>query len=166
MSELFSKLGIDWRLLSGQIVQFVLLVLILYKLAYKPIIKLLEERTKKIEKSLADAKRIEQTLSESSEERTRLLDETHKQAEIILTEARASAEKLQAQTLAATKQHMAELQHKAEVETQAMKDRVVDDAKGELAELVVAASERVLRQKMTSAHDKELIEEALREVVA
>ena len=50
MSELFSKLGIDWKLLIAQIINFLVLLFVLYKFAYRPILSMLEKRTKKIEK--------------------------------------------------------------------------------------------------------------------
>ena len=55
MQELITKLGIDWKFLIAQIVNFLVLLFVLYKFAYGPILAMLEKRQKKIEKGLKDA---------------------------------------------------------------------------------------------------------------
>lgn len=162
--DFLGKLGIDWKLLSAQIVQFVLLVIVLRKYAYKPLLGMLEKRSKTIEQSLADAKRIEKNLAESSEERERLLIQTHKDAEAILVEARTNAEALKNKMLDETKEQLHTLQEKAAVDAEAMKARMLQDAQSQLADLVITASEHVIKEKMTDAHDRKLVEDALADV--
>lgn len=161
MSELFENIGIDWKLLSAQIVQFVLLIIILRWLAYKPIIAMLEKRSKTIEQSLADAKRIEQNLAEGEAERQRMLAETRKEAEMIVADARSSAEKVKVKVLDETKEKMDAMRKQTEAEAEAVKKKVLQDAQSQLADLVVLASERVIKEKLSDAHDREMIEEAL-----
>mgnify|MGYP001588456271 CR=1 FL=1 len=62
--ELISKLGIDWKLLVAQIVNFFILLFVLYKFAYKPVLEMLEKRSKTIEKGIHDAKASEERLKE------------------------------------------------------------------------------------------------------
>ena len=65
MSELLTKLGIDLKLLVAQIVNFLILLLVLYKFAYGPIVAMLEKRQKKIEKGLKEAEEAHKKLEES-----------------------------------------------------------------------------------------------------
>ena len=64
MSELFSQLGIDWRLLLSQAVNFLLLLIVLRIFAYQPILKLLKDRRAKIEDGLTKAKEADTRLGE------------------------------------------------------------------------------------------------------
>ncbi len=164
MAELFEKLGIDWKLLSAQIVQFVLLIIVLRWLAYKPLLAMLEKRSKTIEKSLADAKKIEQNVAESQTDREKLLAETRKEAEVIVADARAAAEGVKTKLLEETKEKMDAMRKQTEMEAEATKNKVLQDAQSQLADLVVLASERVIKEKLSDTHDRKMIEEALAEV--
>ncbi|MCK4891918.1 MAG: hypothetical protein KAS78_04575, partial [Candidatus Pacebacteria bacterium] len=67
MLEIFSKLGLDYKLIIAQAVNFVLLLIILQRLAYKPILKMLNDRTEKIDKSLKQAEQIKEELKKTEE---------------------------------------------------------------------------------------------------
>ena len=60
MSDLLSQFGINWTLLIAQMVNFAVLVWVLAKFVYKPVIRVLDERRERIENSLTQAKSIEQ----------------------------------------------------------------------------------------------------------
>ena len=55
--EALESLGIDWKMLVAQVVNFIILLLILRKFLFGPIVKLLDDRRKTIEKGLSDAKK-------------------------------------------------------------------------------------------------------------
>ncbi len=162
--DFLSKLGIDWKLLSAQIVQFVLLIFILRKLAYKPLLAMLEKRSKTIEKSLEDAKRIEQNLTQGQADRERMLAETRKEAESIVADARAAAETVKTKLLDETKQKMIAMRKQTETEAEAIKKKMLHDAQSQLADLVILASEHVVKAKLSDVQDRKLIEEALASV--
>ena len=71
--ELFAKLGIDWRLLIAQLVNFVILFTALTFLLYKPLIAALDKRRAKIAESLANAEKIGDELKRANAESERLL---------------------------------------------------------------------------------------------
>ena len=54
MGELLSSLGIDLRLFLAQLINFSILLFVLFKFAYKPILNMMDERTEKIEKGAAE----------------------------------------------------------------------------------------------------------------
>ena len=92
MNELISKLGIDWRLLVAQIVNFLILLGILYKFLYKPVLAMFEKRASVIEKSLADAKKIEENLTAAETARDAKILEARNEAKKIIEKAHHSAE--------------------------------------------------------------------------
>ncbi len=66
MSDLINQLGIDWRLLLSQAVNFLLLLYILRRFAYKPILKILKDRHDKIETGLVKAKEADEKLQHAA----------------------------------------------------------------------------------------------------
>ena len=73
MQELITTFHIDWKLLIAQIVNFGLVLFVLWKFAIKPLSKVMADRSKEIEKSLDDAKQIRDNLTKSHEEREKII---------------------------------------------------------------------------------------------
>lgn len=159
--SILAKLGVDWKLLLAQVVNFFLLLVVLRKYAYRPILRALEKRERSIAKSVDDAKAIEQNLANSTRERERILEQAQKDANAILAEARASAKDVAASLKEETQKRIAGMLAKAETDARLMKDKVVGDARADLAHLVVGATEKVIRQKLSAKGDEELIRDAL-----
>lgn len=162
MAELIAKLGIDWKLLLAQIVNFLILLWVLKRYAYTPLIRLLDQRSKKISKSMEDAKKIEVELDLMAKEKERVMNEARKDAQALLEDARKDAAGLVAQTRTAAKAEAAQVLRGAEQEARRVKDNIVAEAKVELADLVVRSTENVIRVKLDPATDRKLIDEALK----
>ena len=86
MDSLLTQLGIDWKLLIAQIINFLVLLAILYKFLYKPVFKILHDREEKIEKSLRQAERIEKNLFESEAEKSKIVAEARNEAGKVIAE--------------------------------------------------------------------------------
>lgn len=85
--EIFKQFGINPLLLAAQIVNFFLLLFILKRFLYKPILKVLEERKKKIEDSLKNAEEIEKRLNEITEKEAEVILRAGKEGQKILQDA-------------------------------------------------------------------------------
>ncbi len=162
MSELLQKLGIDWKLLLAQIVNFLILLWVLKRYAYRPILRALSERSKKIAKSMDDAKKIEVELEVLAQERERVMAEARKEAQSLLEGARQDAAALLARTKEEAKAEATAVTQAAEHEVRRMKENIVNEAKGELADLLVRSTEKIVRVKLDSTSDAKLIDEALK----
>ena len=88
MSELLSKLGIDWKLLIAQIINFLVLLFVLWKFAYGPILAILDKRTKKIEQGLKDAEASRKKLADSEERQKEILKMARTEGKEIVEKAR------------------------------------------------------------------------------
>ena len=155
MSELFSQLGIDWRLLLSQAVNFLLLLVILRLFAYQPIVKLLNNRRIKIEEGLTKAKEADRRLGEIAA----LTKERMKAADTEALELMAKTEKdarvREVEILRAAERKEAALIKEAEgiIEAKAMETRARIDK--EAAHLVRRALTKVVEM------DPETIDEAI-----
>jgi len=151
-------------LMIWTILAFGISLLILRKYAWPPISKVLDERQTLINDSITSA---EKTRSEAdlllADYRQRLT-EAREQADEIISRARKASEATQAEATAAGQERREELVEAARRDIEAETRKALDDIRKEVANLTVLATERVTRKSLTEADQKQLVEEALREV--
>jgi len=163
MAELFEKLGVDWKLLVAQLVNFAILFWVLKRFAYKPILGALEKRSKTIEKSLDDAKKIEIQVAELQVEKERVITAARQEAAQIVDRSRRDADQYAAQSRTQAQSEAQAIVAEAAKQVKGMKDDVMAEAKADLADLVVAATEKVVRVKLEGATDEKMVKEVLRQ---
>ncbi len=159
--EILEKLGIDWKLLLAQAVNFLILLWVLRRYAYKPILKALEARTKKIEQGLKDAEVSQSKLQSVIEEEKRILVAAREEARNILVEAEASAKKRDALMLEETKEKIDRIIVETDKHLGEKQAKLLREAKEELAETVMLAIKKILDEKVDASLDGELIKKSL-----
>ncbi len=88
MEQLIDTFGIDWKILIVQIINFGILLAILWYVLYRPIISLIESRRAQIIKSVADAERADVALRDADSKKSDILANASIEAEKIVTSAR------------------------------------------------------------------------------
>lgn len=162
--DILKEFGIDPILLAAQVVNFLVLLFILKRFLYGPILKVLETRKKRIEESLKNAQEIEQKLAETekavevmlskvTDESQKIIDESKQVASQIIEESKKTAAEVVSRSYEDAKR--VALFEKAKLE---------DEVKGNLSEIVVLALEKVLGKSATKSSNKEAIEKALKEI--
>lgn len=159
--EIIAKLGIDWRLFVAQIVNFAILLLVLRRFVYRPMLAFLEERAERIDKGLKDADAAQKKLSEMEQREREVLDRAKKDAQEIIAKSESSSKQQYEKVLAEAKADAARLMEQAEAKMETQKAKLFSEAKAELAELVIATTEKVLQEKIDAQKDGELIQKAL-----
>src|SRR3989304_5856480 len=86
--EFLKEFGIQPTLLIAQIVNFLIILFLLKKFFYKPIIKLLDDRKKKIEESLKNAEEIEERLKQTEEKSAQIIEEERRNSRNLIAEAK------------------------------------------------------------------------------
>lgn len=159
-------LGINWLNLLFQIVTFLLLLLILNRYAFPPLIRLLDQRSAQVRESLEAAERARQDVLAAEKRGVAELQEARVQAQEIVARAREQSE----QTIAASRNAAREEAEKvrAQFEQQAQADfaRSRQELREEVADLAILAASRVVRRSLDEKQHRQLIEETLREAVA
>ncbi|MBP5993524.1 MAG: F0F1 ATP synthase subunit B [Candidatus Moranbacteria bacterium] len=145
--DALANLGIDIKLLAAQIINFVLLMFILKRYAYQPMLRLMDERAAKIEKGLKDAEAAEQKLRSIEEEEKTILAGARQQAKELLVETDKAAKERDALKLSETEARVKKLFSDAEVKLEDDRTRMIEDAKRELSETVMLAVEKILKEK-------------------
>ena len=157
MENLIETFHIDIKLLIAQVINFAIVFAVLYFFALKPLMKVMRERTKKIEKSVDDAKKIEEKLVKSEEEYNKQIVHAKKEANIILEKTSQQAEERKKETITKAKEEIGQIinQEKANIQTE--KAKTLKEIKREVADLVVASVEKVLEKRLDNKKDEELI---------
>jgi len=148
--EMLAKIGIDWKLLLAQAVNFAVAFWVLRRYAYQPMLDFLEKRTNKIETGLKDAELAARKLSEMEAKEKMVLAEAHKEAKRIMIMASEAAKKRDEAERALTEERLQALTLQAEQKIREEKERVMASAKQELGELVMLSVEKILQEKKTS----------------
>lgn len=158
---MLEKLGIDWKLLLFQIVNFLLLFFILRKVLYKPILNFLEVRRKKIEEGLAKSEKFEEEWQKMKDAQKEGAAKTEKEAAMIMEKARSFAEKKEKEILALTQQKSEKIIEEAKRDIAREKDKILTEVKKEAADFVVFAAEKILKRTIKDKDEKEIIKETL-----
>jgi len=103
MSQLFSQLGIDWHLLLSQAINFLLLLVILRLVVYKPLLNLLHKRKEKIEEGLMKAEEADKRLQEVDQIGEEKIKEAEDSALRIIKKTESDAKELEAKLIAEAK---------------------------------------------------------------
>ncbi len=160
--ELFAKLGIDWRLLIAQLVNFAILMAVLVFVLFKPLVAALEKRRQKIAESLDNAEKIGTELKRTTEEGERMLSKSRAEAQRILGEAQKESDAVRAAAADKARAEIAGIIASGRAQLAADRDAMVAEVRKAAAELVAEAASKVVGEKLTPAKDKALIEKALK----
>ncbi len=164
MPEIFEKLGLDLKLLVAQAVNFILLLVILQKIGYKPILKMLNDRTEKIEKSLKQAKKIEEELQNTEETKIAEIKKAKIESQEIIKQANELAEKKSLEMIERTKTKTQDIVASAKQEIQAEKEVSVAEAKKEIADISVQIAKKIIGNNFDENKEKEAISDILSKV--
>lgn len=151
LKQTFVHFGVEPKYLVMQVISFLILFGVLYKFGIKPTISTMEERNKKIAEGLKHAEETAARLAAAQAESTAILKAAQVDAQKAIDEARKAAkefgDKQQAEAIARAADLLAKAQQSIELEHKKM----LDQARGEIARLVVTTTERVLAKKLSDA---------------
>lgn len=163
MDALIDTFHIDWRLIIAQMVNFAVVIIVLYKFAIKPLGKLMDERSSKIQGGILDAKKHKELLSQTEEEYKKIVAEARKESQDIIGIAKKDAEKVREDLILKAGEDAKKLVESGRAELEAEKAKMLGDAKKELAGLIVSSTEKVLEGVMDEKLKSKISEGAVKE---
>jgi F-type H+-transporting ATPase subunit b len=156
-------LGISWQGLLGQIINFVLLLVLLYFIGYRPIRKMLDERSKRVKEGIDQAELAKEAAARAEEEVQRRLDEARKDGQLILAQASEMGERLKAEAREEARREAEALIVRARAEIGMERDEAIDRLRQEFADLAILAAEKVIKETLDKERHRRLIQEVLEE---
>jgi F-type H+-transporting ATPase subunit b len=164
--ETGEQFGWNLKLFLSQVISFVIVALLLRKLAYKPILAVLAQRRQQIADAQLNAEKIKQQLAEAEQRHAEILAKANAQAQKMIDDARESAshvaERKQQEAVAAAEQIMAKAREASAIEH----EKTMTDLKRELGRLVVDTTAKVTGKVLTADDHRRLQDEASRQLAS
>ncbi|MBI4272627.1 F0F1 ATP synthase subunit B [Candidatus Uhrbacteria bacterium] len=160
--EALGKLGIDVRLLIAQALNFAILLFLLHRFLYKPLLAMLEKRREMIEKSVEEARAISEKLASVETQREKEFASARTKAAEIIEKATLHAEEKSTALIAKAKHEVLLVVDAAREKIRTEKEQMMGDAKEELSRLVLNASRALLSDISDAELTERLTKKALK----
>ena len=163
MEEAIKALGINVPSIVAQVINFGILFLLLYMVAYRPIIRMFDERSKKIKDSVDQAEYIKEQVARTEEEAEKRIAAATKEGQDMVARAVKTGEEVRQKAGVDAKVEAEVLIQRARIEIQRERDEAVDDVRKAFADLTVQAAEKVIDRSLDKEAHREIIEKVLEE---
>lgn len=145
MNELISTFGLDWRLLVIQMVNFGILLFVLKRFLYGPVMSMLDERKRVIEQGVKDAEDAARKNKEAEAEGKIIIADATREGDSIIAKAQVRAEEKGATIMSAAEEKAALLARDAEMRAQETKEKAMRESREEIAKAAILVAEKILR---------------------
>jgi F-type H+-transporting ATPase subunit b len=166
IEQIARTFGVDWPHLIAQIITFCIVCALLYRFAYRPVLKILAERRALIAENLANSEKIKTELANTEAQRQEILVQADAQAHKYIEEARSAAAALREEgtkkALAAAEQIIVDAREAAKREHA----RMLTDLKAEVGHLVVQTTAAVSGKVLTVEDQRRLAEDTAKHLAA
>ena len=156
--DILNQFGINPILLAAQVVNFFILLWILKRFLYGPILKVLTERRKRIEDSLKNAEEIEKKLQQTQQHSEKIIADTLKEAQKIMDQTKEAAAQLLADTNKQAEQILLKAEEDGKKIIQIQEQVLMDQMKENAGRLVALVFEKVTGKRITKEDHKNIIE--------
>jgi len=166
VTEITHTFGVNLPAIIGQIINFGIVAFVLWRFAFKPILATLDERNKKIADGLRYAEETKARLDSAQQESAAALKKAQTEAAAIIEQARKASKELSERETAAATARAGELISKAQQAIELEKQKMLAEARTEIARLVIATTQRVLAKELNDADRTRYNEAAARELTS
>ena len=156
-------LGINLPTLLAQVVNFVILLGLLYLVAYKPILRMFDERARKIKESMEQTEVVKEQAAHAEEEVKKQLEIAGKEGQEVIGRAMRTGEEVGQKVQQEARQEGEALIEKARLEIQRERDEAIDELRQEFTDLTIEAAGKVIEQSLDKEAHRKLIDKVLEE---
>ena len=156
-------LGLHVPSLIVYLVNFGLLLILLRLVAYKPILRLMDQRADRIRESLEAADRAREEAAASQADTQRQINEARVEGQRLIDQARQTAERYRTDEAERARQEAEAFVARAREDIQRERDAAIQEVQGHFADLAIIAAERVIERSLDRTAHTELIARVLEE---
>lgn len=156
-------IGIAWQGLVAQLVSFGILFGLLTVLLYRPVRRILDERSERIRVSMEQAEQIKETMAKTEEQVKEQLESARREGQNILAQAGQMGERLREEARVQAKQDAEVIIDRARGEIHQERDEAIEELRRQFVDLAITAAEKVISETMDRERHRRLIEEVLEE---
>ena len=156
-------LGINLNGLIAQIVNFVLLFVLLYMVAYKPVLRMLDQRSQRVRESMEQAEEVNRRLAQAQQDYELHLEQARKEGQAIIAQASQAADRLREESVRQAKEEAQKLVEKAKSEIDYERRRAMAELREDVANIAVLAAGKVINRSLDPEAHRQLIQDFLKE---
>ncbi len=145
-------------------VTFVILAFVLYKVAWHPILAMLDEREKRIKESLAAAERAQAEAEQQEQEHKKVIEEARQQAHEIIAASRHQGEQLRDDIIKKAQAESDKMVQRAKTEIEASRDNVLEEMRDLAVELSMAATKKLVGKSLTKEDHQRFIHDSIQNI--
>ena len=160
---MLETLGIHFPSLAIYLVNFLLVLLLLYLFAYKPILRLMDQRAERIRESLEAADTARQEAASSQEAIQEQITEARREGQRIMDQAREASERFRTDEMDKARQEAEAFVERAKEDIARERDTALQEVRASFGDLAITAAERVIRSSLDRQAHEELINQVLEE---
>lgn len=161
MADLLHALGIQWSVLLAQIINFAILVFVLSRYVYKPLLGVIDRRREAIAESMEKVKDIERSKEELDRERVVILRKADEEAGALLERAKGEAEAIRTEIESSAKAQATSTLNKGREKLEHDRTTMMNEIQHKLAHAIVLSAEKILRREF-SKEDQDAFEDELK----
>jgi F-type H+-transporting ATPase subunit b len=149
--------------LIAQLLIFLVMLGVLYRFAWGPLLRILNERRARIAQGVEATERAKQELEAAEKERQAKLEEARREAQAMLDRIAKQAEDLRKELEAKAREQAEALIARARAEIQQEREKAVQELRSQVADLAVMAAGRIIGESLDAKKHRELIERTIEE---
>ena len=139
---------------------------LMYKLAWKPVKKILDERSRFEQEKLSEAAALKEENEKISKQAKDIISDANRDAEMIVKEAREEGQTLKNELIAEGKKQSAQLLENAKHDMEMQKAKMMEEMRSEIVETAISAAEKVLQDNVESDAERSSINSFVKEVIS
>jgi F-type H+-transporting ATPase subunit b len=160
-SEQNPLVKLDPGLFIWTILTFLLLLMVLAKFAWKPLLAMLDERQKSIDDSLLSAEKARQELEGINQKSEAILSKSRTEAQTIVTDAKSAADKLKEDIVLKAKKEADGQLEKAKNQISVEKNKALLEIRQEIVDLSITVAEKIIKKNISKDDNASIIEDSL-----
>ena len=154
----------DPGLFIWTIITFLVLLALLAKFAWKPLLQALEGRQERIRRSLEDADKARQELERLQQESAKIMQQARIEAESIVAQTRADAERLREELKQKAKEEADNILRNAQQQIQLQTRQAIQQIRHEVADIAVLLASKLLERNLAKEDNARLIDDTLKQI--
>ncbi len=162
--EILQTLGIDAGMLVAQAINFGILLGVLSWLLYKPVLRVIDERRARIQKSVDHAKKLEREVVETEKERKKRIKEMDDQAKEFLAQTKKQAEGMKKEILDSAKVEVTHLLEKGRKQLEDERRKLAGDLKNTVTSVSVQLASKILEREFSAGDQTKILQNLERDL--
>ena len=156
-------LGIDLPVLLSQIISFLVLFGLLYLVAYKPLMRMLDERSRRVKESMDQTDQIKEQAALAEKETAKRIEDASKEGQKLVDQATQAGEEMKLKAKDEAKKEAETLINRARTEIERERDDAIGELRKEFTDLTIMAAEKVINRSLDKKTHRQLIDKVLEE---